>query len=80
MEQKAEDGNKRERKGDRQTKRERESLGDNQTSRNINFAKVSSEINVRMKFSKSYQATAKKKRPKWKSVAERVKHNISTLL
>ena len=86
MEQKAEDGNKRERKGDRQTKRERErerereSLGDKQTSRNINFAKVSSEINVRMKFSKSYQATAKKKRPKWKSVAERVKHNISTLL
>ena len=64
----------------RERERERESLGDNQTSRNINFAKVSSEINVRMKFSKSYQATAKKKRPKWKSVAERVKHNISTLL
>ena len=70
----------KEKETDRQRERERESLGDNQTSRNINFAKVSSEINVRMKFSKSYQATAKKKRPKWKSVAERVKHNISTLL
>ena len=68
------------RQRERERERERESLGDNQTSRNINFAKVSSEINVRMKFSKSYQATAKKKRPKWKSVAERVKHNISTLL